>query len=467
MKDTSKACPFHRYHSIKEFDALDPLARENPLPYYDWLRDDASRQVYKLPNETNFYVVHRYEDVKNIFSDAANFSNKIIPVEKSPFLALMDDTDHARIRSVIATIFTQKNISVWEPVIREIITEATGNLFSNTSVELFETWADPVPLGTLAALFGLNQSHKSIKKLHEDAIAINRALFVTGGTGPRRSNSPGASEKFHISWAIAKNSIKLFRLRKLIGSKGMNELSSMLRMHRNNLVVPRPDFKHVPGSIAPLLDLLLAFAEKLSADIQPGDTASIAVFKQAIKKGEVTLVEMIMAGAFILFAGYETTSSLLSNCFVHLSRNRQLLLELKAHPAKIEDFIEESLRYYTPVGRFLRRTKKAITIADVIIPKDAIVIVLPGAANTDPEKFESGCAFDMERPNNKQHLSFGKGVHFCVGAPLARLQVTLALQSLIERASSISIDENYPLKMVTDRDNGILRFEKLYVKVSS
>ncbi len=465
MKEPSRGCPFHRFHHIKEFDALDPLTRQDPLPFYDWLRNDESRKVYKLPHETDFYVVHRYDDVKKIFADSENYSNKIIPVAKSPFIALMDGDDHERIRSVISRIFTQKNIAAWEPEIIEIINTATGNLFGQPSVELFDKWANMIPLRILAVLFGLDASDVAIKKLHDDAIAINRALFVNGGTGPRRSSSPNATEKFRISWALLKSSGKLLRLWKLIGKKGMKELGSMMQVQRKDLNVPRPDFKFIPDAIEPMLDLMIAFSEKLSLPQQTKQTSSIETFKNAISPGEASLVEMIMAGAFILFAGYETTSSLLSNCFAHLSRDKKLFLDLKNHPEKIDDFIEESLRYYTPVGRFLRRTNKAMKIGETEIPKDAVVIILPGAANTDPDKFESGCGFNIDRVNNKQHLSFGKGIHFCPGAPLARMQVTYALKSLLNRANSISIDENYPLTMVTDRDNGILRYENLYITV--
>ena len=199
-----------------------------------------------------------------------------------------------------------------------------------------------------------------MKKLHNDAIAINRALFVTGGTGPRRSELPNWNEKFSISYALLMNSRKILRLRKLIGSKGMKELGKMIRISDKTLATPRPNFEAIPASIGPMLDLMVAFAERLVNDKSEQDVNGenpIATFNYYIKTGEVSFVEMIMAGAFILFAGYETTASLLSNCFVHLARHPDLFNELKDHTEKIELFVEESLRYYTPVGRFLRRTK--------------------------------------------------------------------------------------------------------------
>ena len=149
-------CPFHQFQHIKEFDALDPAARKDPLPYYDWLRNDASRTVYKMSYESNFYKAHRYDDVNSIFGDAENFSNKIIPSVKSPFFAFMDGSEHMWIRNIVGTFFDQKNILKWEPVICATIEDATKNLFKNSPVALFESWANVIFFATLSELFALD-----------------------------------------------------------------------------------------------------------------------------------------------------------------------------------------------------------------------------------------------------------------------------------------------------------------------
>ena len=458
-------CPFHNTNSIKEFDALDEDARANPWPYYDWLRDDDSRGVYKLPQEDSFYLVHRYNDVKNILTDTVNFSSHVLPTVKSPFFALMDGDEHRRIRNVVASIFTPKNLHKWNQPLHNIILECTNQLAGSKQPELFKLWADAIPLSTLSLLFGLEGSNNSIAKLHRDAIAINRALFVTGGTGPRRKQTPELKEKFNITMALLQNTGKIYRLRKIIGARGMRELLTMIKPVNGDVAFPRPDFKSIPLAIAPMLDIMLTFATKLKSVKNNNSDEPISIFKEAVDAGNVSFMEMVMAGTFILFAGYETTASLLSNSFVHLAKNPQTFQELKANPEKIENFMEESLRYYTPVGRFLRKTVNDVQIGGTVIPKNAIVLLMLGAANTDPEKFHEGCSFNSSRPNLQSHLSFGKGVHFCVGAPLARLQVMMALTELIAKFDSISIDESQPLKMVVDRDNGILRYEQVFVNV--
>lgn len=464
MSKRLSKCPFHSTENIREFDALDEKARANPWPYYDWLREDETRAIYKLPQEKSFYVVHRYEDVKNILADNENFSSKIIPVVKSPFFVLDDGEEHKRIRSIVGEVLSQKNILLMENQITEIIRKATGQLLNGGEQELFSTWADKIPLQILSFVFGMKYDDSAVNKLHNDTIAINRALFVTGGTGPRRENNPTAKEKFFISIALLKNSRKILQLRKIIGANGMRELGLMLNPIERNTDIPRPDFKAIPTAIAPLLDLMIHFAKILKSE-NIDHNNPLSILKNAIASQNASLAEMVMAGAFILFAGYETTSSLLSNSFVHLARNPDIFQNLKNNPEKLENFVEESLRFYTPVGRFLRKANKDVEVNGTILPKDSIIILMTGAANTDPLKFENGCTFDIERNNNRQHLSFGKGVHYCIGAPLARLQISIALNELIKNADSLNMNKSKPLHMVVDRDNGILRFEEIWVQV--
>lgn len=452
-------CPYHQTSHITGFDALDHEARANPWPYYDWLRQSDERRVYALPDERDFFVIHRYEDVKTVLSDPITFSSKIIPTKKSLFFVLMDGDEHKRIRSLAGELFNQKRLHEFNRELERFISTAAAELISGKPTELFSAWADKIPLGTLSILFGLDPSPENLGKLHHDNIAINKALFVIGGTGPRRKASPGVIEKASITFSLLRNAGKLIRLRQLLGAKGMSELMDMLIPAKGNHQLPRPDFKSMPEAVGPFISLLITFASLLQKD--NGTKSVLPVLREAIKNGEATLTEMTLACAFIIFAGYETTSSLLSNCYVHLANHPEQFRYLKSHPEKIDDFIEESLRYYTPVGRFLRKTTTDTVMHGTKIPKGSIVIVLNGAANTDPDKFAEGCAFDSGRSNASQHLSFGKGPHFCIGAPLALFQVRLALRELIGKAGNISVLDPDQLKMVTDRDNGILRYEKI------
>ncbi len=298
------ACPYHNIQSIQAFDALNPATRENPWLYYDWLRDDVKRSVYPLPHEKNFFMVHRYEDVKQVLSDPVTFSSKIIPTRKSLFFVLADGEEHKQIRSIIGDVFTQRQLQQFEKQILHYINDCTSDLIQSGNSELFDSWADRIPLAVLSLLFGLDTNIESLRELHRDNISINRALFVTGGTGPRRNAQPSFSEKLSITFSLLGETVQLIKLRRLLGADGMNELLLMLIPEKGNHNIPRPDFSQIPDGIGPMLKLLVAFAEKLK---QTGDDNTVMpILRNAVQQKQATITEMMMACAFIIFAGYET-----------------------------------------------------------------------------------------------------------------------------------------------------------------
>jgi cytochrome P450 len=329
---------------------------------------------------------------------------------------------------------------------------------------LFKEWANPIPLTTLCLIFGLDKSEKSINLLHSHAITINKALFVLGGTGPRRRDTPNFKEKISIAFALIKNLGKIRELYRLVGKTNFHQVKDMFVQQGTSFDTPRPDFKQLPNAIYPLLDLMLMFATNLKSNQPKNKTLSF--LQKSIECNQISFAEAIMACAFIMFAGYETTSSLLSNCVNHLAFNPKEHQHLKDNPDEIDQFIDEAIRIYTPVGRFLRRAKRDVQISNTIIPKGSIVILMLGAANTDPKIFQNPYHFNSKRKNLNRSLSFGKGVHFCPGMSLAKHQTKSALLNLIKATNSISVKENFNPVMVSDRDNGILRYEKLYFNFS-
>ena len=463
MSDAKPHCPHQpRFDGIKQFDLLDPETRANPHAYYAWLQDDPTRRLYTPPFEKSFLVVHRYEDVKFILTNHKLFSNAILPTQKSPFLALMDGDDHQRIRNVVMKIFQLENPSFPKEAIHETIRRVTENLVNHGKGELFDAWATPIPLASLCHVFGLPNDFISIRQLHNQAIAINKALFVLGGTGPRRKPHPSFAEKLQISWALLNSLPKLARLKSQIGMQGLSELKKMLFPVKTTLEIPRPNFSEMPKGLKALLDLMILFGDALFQ--KENKSFGILLLREALSQKKISEAEAIMLCTFILFAGYETTASLLSNTVAHLAQAPEDFSKLKNDPALIPSFMEESLRYYTPVGRFLRRANEKVVLGDQVIPKGSIVMAMVGAANTDPERFENPYNHFPERKMNN-HLSFGKGIHFCAGAPLARFQTLTALQELLNRTKSLNLDETKERRFVTDRDNGIFRYEELWIRI--
>ena len=188
-------CPYHNFDHITEFDALNTEARANPYPYFDWLRADADRRVYPLPGEHNFFMLHKMEDVKAAFTDFDTFSSHIIPTDKAPFLALMGGADHKRIRGIVQTIFNKVNLEEYELHLQRRIEALTVSFSKKNKANLLDEWAVPIPLFLLANIFDYPTDNASIQSIANATMAINKALFVVGGTGPKRSHKPTVKEK--------------------------------------------------------------------------------------------------------------------------------------------------------------------------------------------------------------------------------------------------------------------------------
>jgi cytochrome P450 len=175
-------------------------------------------------------------------------------------------------------------------------------------------------------------------------------------------------------------------------------------------------------------------------------------------------VEMMMASLIILLAGYGTTSNLLA-CGVHrLACTPGLRARLRGDAAAMSAFVEELLRHYGPLQRTARRVTRDVTLGGVPLPAHSQLIVLLGAANADAAAFVQPQDFDIARSDVHHHLAFGKGVHKCLGAPLARLQARLALSAFTERVAEVDV-ETESVEFITERDTGMYGFERMCVRL--
>ncbi len=142
--------------------------------------------------------------------------------------------------------------------------------------------------------------------------------------------------------------------------------------------------------------------------------------------------EELMAFMFALVpAGFETTRHLLANTMLTFARSPESYKHLRAHPEEIPAYIEEVLRYEPPVHGIFRLTTQEVTLRNTTIPAHALVLLLMGAANRDPERFAKPDVFDPSR--TERHIGFGHGIHFCIGAPLARMEAVAVVEALLER----------------------------------
>jgi cytochrome P450 len=142
-------------------------------------------------------------------------------------------------------------------------------------------------------------------------------------------------------------------------------------------------------------------------------------------------------------AGQETTVRLLSSGVMLLAENPKLQQRLREQPDLIPNFVEETLRMESPVKGDFRLSRCPVKIGDVEVPAGTTVMVLNAAANRDPRHFKDPHSFELERPNARQQVAFGRGIHSCPGAPLARAEARIGFQRLLERTRSIRISEQH------------------------
>ncbi|BCI51408.1 cytochrome P450 [Mycolicibacterium litorale] len=153
------------------------------------------------------------------------------------------------------------------------------------------------------------------------------------------------------------------------------------------------------------------------------------------------VIDVVRVAANLFSAGQETTVRLLSTALKLLAEDAPLQARLRSDPDSIPNFIEECLRFESPIKGDFRLARASTTIGGVDIPAGTTLMVHLGAANRDPRQFENPHVFDPERQNARRHIGFGRGVHSCIGAPLARAEGRVLIQRLLERTTDITIDD--------------------------
>jgi cytochrome P450 len=186
------------------------------------------------------------------------------------------------------------------------------------------------------------------------------------------------------------------------------------------------------------------FAEKIEARRRERRDDLISDLVAAHEDREALSTQDILVFCMLLLvAGNETTTNLLANSALALDRNPEQAARLRAEPSLIPSMIEEALRYDSPVQGFFRRTTRAVEIGGTSLPEDARVGVLYASANRDEEQFPQADRFLIDRsPNN--HVAFGYGIHFCLGAPLARLEAKIVWETLLARLPNLRLDPDAP-----------------------
>ncbi|MBV8347511.1 MAG: cytochrome P450, partial [Mycolicibacterium sp.] len=153
------------------------------------------------------------------------------------------------------------------------------------------------------------------------------------------------------------------------------------------------------------------------------------------------VIDVVRLATFLFTAGQETTTKLLSAAMRVIGERPDIQKLLREDRSRIPNFLEETLRMESPVKSHFRLARKSTTVGDVRVPAGTTMMLMPGASNRDPRKFDEPHDFRVDRPNVREHVAFGRGNHSCPGAPLARAEGRISLNRILDRMSDIRISE--------------------------
>ncbi|AZN41148.1 cytochrome P450 [Paenibacillus albus] len=377
----------------------EPLHR-NPYPFYSYLLE---QEPIRFIEENGFWVISRYEDVNRILKDPTfvrEHRNAMPGLYEEPpqqvvnewkpvndlldnWMLLRDAPVHTRLRGLVSPAFTPRAMERLRQNIRNIAEHLADEMAEGNEAELISGFAFPLPVIVIAEMLGVPPEDRELFKGWSHTFA----RILEGGDQPPdfAGQAIGAAEEISVYF------------RDLIGE------------HKK---APKEDM---------ISDLIHA---KEQADA-------------------LTEQELIATCVLLLVAGHETTVNLISNTMLALLDHPEQRALLLNQPKLIASTVEEGLRYEGPVQQTSRLAAADYSIGGQTIKQGQFVTVMLGAANRDPAQFQEPDRFLIERTPNR-HLAFATGAHFCLGAPLARMEGEIALSVLMQKFPKMHFKDEYP-----------------------
>ncbi|EFE68117.1 cytochrome P450 [Streptomyces sp. NWU49] len=374
------------------FDPWDPAFVADPYPAYAELRERGRVHWFE---PTNQWLVPHHADVSALLRDRRlgrtylhrfgheEFGRTAPPPEHEPFHTLNDHgmldlepPDHTRIRRLVSKAFTPRTVERLKPYVQGLAQELVARLVEAGGGDLLRDVAEPLPVAVIAEMLGIPESDRAPLR-------------------PWSADICGMYELNPSQEAAAK------------AVRASAEFSDYLR----HLIAERRR--------------------------DPGDDLISGLIAAHDEDDRLTEQEMVSTCALLLNAGHEATVNATVNGWWALFRNPGQLAALRADPSLVPSAVEELMRYDTPLQLFERWVLDEIEIDGTVIPRGAEVAMLFGSANHDPAVFTDPERLDLARRDNP-HISFSAGIHYCIGAPLARIELTASLAALLEKAPTLA-----------------------------
>src|SRR5215470_1497568 len=390
------------YDSVDYF--TDPSLVPDPHPYYDHIRE---KDPVCCPINNGVLAVTGWEAANIVYKDTEDYSSCVAvmgPFTPIPFtpegddicaqleehrteipmfehMVTMDPPQHTDARSILSRLLTPKRLKENEDFMWRLADRHIDEFIADGSCEFLAAYAKPFSLLVVADLLGVPEED------HEEF----RQSFGAG--------QPGSNIGSLDHEVIAQNPL----------AWADEKFSQYIEERREN---PRDD---VLTSIA-------------TAKYPDGSTPEV--------------VDVVRTATFLFAAGQETTAKLLSAALRVLGDRSDIQQQLRQDRSLIPVFIEECLRMDSPVKSVFRMARKSTSLGDTAVPAGTTVMVSPGAANRDPDRFDNPHEFLLDRKNVREHIAFSRGIHSCPGAPLARVGGRGSIERILDRLRDITIDED-------------------------
>lgn len=372
--------PFVPSFKRDPYRALARLRAEQPVHYSEAL------QAWVLTRHADCLAVLRDHETfssdsshaRSQLADALEERRRLSPLGMTPVVLSSDPPAHARLRGIVNHALTPKRVAGLRPRIEEIARELLADVDGESEFEVMAGLAVPLPMIVIAELLGVP--------------AEDRELFHGW------SNAVAAATNVVTADEIADEAREATRAL-------VDYLGRVVEQRRSE---PRDDL--------------------------------LSVLVEAEEEGQRLSHEEVLAFAILLLvAGNETTTNLIGNGTLALVADAEQQQAVRAGGEALRGGIEEMLRFDSPVQTLVRFARRDTEIAGSTITAGNTVLLMTGAANRDPEVFADPDRFDVARPDANRHLSFGMGIHYCLGSPLARMEAEIAFTALLDRFGSMEL----------------------------
>jgi cytochrome P450 len=378
---------------------------DDPYPYFDALREECP--VVQLPH-LGVVAVTGYDEANEVYRDTETFSSCIsvvgpfaqfpVPLEgdditpiveqyrdqlpMNEHMVTMDPPDHSRERALLMRLITPKRLKDNEEFMWRLCDELLDDVLPAGQCEFISAYAQPFAMLVVADLLGVPE---------EEHDSFRQGFGMQGGIGKVGAGKKGQPSVNPLSW---------------LDDRFTSYVEDRRRSPRRDVLTSLAQATYPDGSVPPVLSV-------------------------------------VRTATFLFAAGQETTARLLAAALKHLAEHPELQDVLRDDVGRIPDFLEEVLRVESPVKADFRLAKRHTEVGGLPVEPGTPVMLLNGAANRDPRRFECPHEFRIDRPNAQSNIAFGRGVHSCPGAPLARAEGRVSLERILQRTRGIRLAEEH------------------------